>query len=164
VKLIIVKAISGIREVNLEMKITIKANLTTGIMFGILAVLIWCLIPSQIMTSETTEITAKSVPQLITGIMFLLSMALIVQSLAFKKDKDVDIYLGKEAKMLLFFLMLIVYAILLSIIGFVFSSILFCIGFLLYMKSKNWVFYAVSFAVIVLLKIIFTVVLQVPLP
>jgi putative tricarboxylic transport membrane protein len=146
------------------MKITIKANLATGIMFGIFAVIIRCLIPSQIMSNETTAITASSVPELVTIIMFLLSMILIVQSLAFKKDKDVEIYLGKEAKMLLCFLMLIVYAILLSIIGFVFSSMLFCIGFLLYMKSKNWVFYAVSFVVIVLLKMIFTFVLQVPLP
>jgi putative tricarboxylic transport membrane protein len=146
------------------MNIKIRANLVTGIMFGIISIIIWYLIPSQIITRETATVNAKFVPSLVTAVMFLLSLALIVQSLVFKKDKDVEIRLGKEAKMLVVLLMLIGYAVLLSFIGYVFSSILFCVGFLLYMKSKQWTFYVISLVAIILLKLIFTMVLQVPLP
>jgi putative tricarboxylic transport membrane protein len=146
------------------MNIKIRANLVTGIMFGIISIIIWCLIPSQIITRETATVNAKFVPSLVTAVMFFLSLALIVQSLVFKKDKDVEIHLGKEAKMLVVFLLLIGYAVLLSLIGYVFSSILFCVGFLLYMKSKQWTFYVISLVAIILLKLVFTMVLQVPLP
>jgi putative tricarboxylic transport membrane protein len=148
------------------MKLKLKTNLVSGVMFAIFAAIVWVLIPFQIQTTESTSVVvnAQFVPKMVAIIIFILSIMLLVQSLVFKKDKYVEINLDWELKVALFLLILIAYTVFMPIIGFLPASILFCCGALLYLKSKNWRYYLIAFAVIVTLFLVFTIVLKVPLP
>lgn len=148
------------------MKLRFRSNLVSGIVFAIFSSVVWFLIPLQIETRESasTVVNAQFVPKLVIVVTFILSIILMGQSLLFKKDKYVELNLGMEMKLVLFFLMLVVYAVLMPIIGFLLSSLMFCSGSLLYLKSKNWKYYLASFATVMILYLVFTIILRVPLP
>lgn len=148
------------------MKLKFKTNLVSGILFAIFSVIVWVLIPFQIQTRESASVVvnAQFVPKLVAVLIFIFSIILLIQSLIFKKDKYVEINLGMELKVALFVLILAAYTLLMPVMGFLFSSILFCCGSLFYLKSKNWKYYLASFIVTVILFLVFTMVLKVPLP
>lgn len=148
------------------MKIKIKANLAGGVIFLLFSIIAWMLIPSQIQASKiaTTLIGARFVPQITIIVIFVLSLAMLLLSLILKKDKIIDIDLSKEVKVFIFYAMLVGYVLLIPILGFLVSSLLFCIAMLLYFKVKKWTYYVISISVIVLLNFIFSNVLSVPLP
>lgn len=147
------------------MKIRFRINLVSGIVFGLFSLVVWILIPFQILSKgSSTIVNAQFVPQLVTILIFVFSIILLIQSLVFKKDRYVEINFKKEIKLLVFILMLVMYLILMPILGFLISSLVFCTGSLVYLKSRSWRHYVSTYIVVVALHIIFTMVLNVPLP
>ncbi|MCT4596435.1 MAG: tripartite tricarboxylate transporter TctB family protein [Vallitalea sp.] len=149
------------------MKIKIRTNLLGGILFLFFSIIAWILIPSQIEIgqSTTTLINAQFVPKMTLIIIFILSIVLIVLSLVSKKhQKYIELNLSKELKVVIFYVMLICYVLLIPVLGYRVSSILFCGIMLLYFKAKKWTYYVISFSVVLLLSYVFSSVLNVPLP
>ncbi|MCT4542137.1 MAG: tripartite tricarboxylate transporter TctB family protein [Vallitalea sp.] len=149
------------------MKIKIRTNLIGGIFFLLLSVIGWILIPSQIQVgkSSTTLIDAQFIPKLTMILICIFSIVLIVLSLINEKyEKYIELNISNELKVVVFYIMLIGYVLLIPIIGYEISSILFCGVMLLYFKAKKWTYYIVSFSVVLVLSFIFSKVLGVPLP
>lgn len=149
------------------MKIKVRTNLVGGILFSIISVIIWLLIPSEIQVgnSTTTLIDARFIPQVMMVMIFVFSLVLIIMSLKDKKyEKYIELDLSKQLKVLIFYLMLIAYVLLIPVLSYVWSSILFCGGMLLYFKARKWTWYAISFSVVLFLAYVFSSILNVPLP
>ncbi|MCT4597882.1 MAG: tripartite tricarboxylate transporter TctB family protein [Vallitalea sp.] len=147
------------------MKIRFRTNLVSGIVFAGFSIVVWFLIPLQIESSGMSALVdAQFVPKLCTILLFIFSIILLIQSLVFKKDKSTEIDFTKEMKVILFFGILFIYLILITIIGFLISSLAFSTVSLLYLKCRKWTGYICTYAVVICLYLVFTMVLQVPLP
>jgi amino acid transporter len=147
------------------MKIRFRTNLVSGIVFGLFSLVVWLLIPTQIMSKGSyTIVNAQFVPKLVTVLIFAFSIILIIQSLVFKKDNYAELHFKKEFRLILFFLFLLTYLILMNVIGFLIASLVFCTATLFYLRSRNWKHYVSTYIIVFILFLIFTKVLSVPLP
>ena len=63
------------------MNYKIKINVVGGIIFLILAMILWYLIPSQIPVTADAVITSRSFPKLIVVVMFFSSLFILVNDL-----------------------------------------------------------------------------------
>lgn len=76
----------------------IKTNLVTGVVFLLVSAVIFLLIPGQI--SEPPHLgtgpSPRTIPYIVSGVIFICSIILIIQSLVFKKEKTIEIDLGEE--------------------------------------------------------------------
>lgn len=154
------------------MKIKTNTNLTSGVLFLIVSIVLYLLIPSQIQTIETTQITARTVPALLFRIMIICSIVLIVQG-ALRKDKTTyvispallkDPAFRAEAKTLIYIAMLLAYALIMPHIGFMPASLLLSNGIIYYFGSRKWYFYAIASANVLFAFFVFRNLLQVSLP
>lgn len=154
------------------MRIKTNSNIISGIIFMIVSTIFYILIPYQIKTREVTEITARTIPTIIIGFVFICSVALVIQGMFFDEKKEYHI--GKsifknekfrsELRSLLFIGMLIIYAVIFEYVGFIISSLLLATGILVYYKVKKWWFYLISYLNIGIIYYVFTVLLKVNLP
>ncbi|MCG8485775.1 MAG: hypothetical protein MJA31_20885, partial [Clostridia bacterium] len=103
----------------------IKTNLWGGVLFVVLGIVLWLLVPSQIPEPliETPGIAPRLVPRLVIGIMFLGGLTLIIQSLVFKKEKIVEVHLKYEKTALIVSLIMGVYALLVYLVGFLIGTV-----------------------------------------
>lgn len=146
------------------MKIKMNTNLTSGLLFFVFSIVIWIMIPIDIKTMETTQITARTVPRLVAIVIFLCSIALIIQGI-FKKDKEIiTIQISKELKSLLLMAIFIIYMLIMPYLGFAISSILFCTGILVFYCIKKWSYYAITYTTVILVYLVFEKLLHVNMP
>ena len=154
------------------MKIKTNTNLTSGILFLIVSVILYLLIPSQIQTIETTQVTARTVPSLLFLVMMFCSVILIIQGILNKDKKTYiisselfkDPAFRKEAKTLIYIVMLLAYALIMPHIGFVPASLLLTNGIIFYFGARKWYFYAIASANVLIAYFVFCNLLQVSLP
>lgn len=154
------------------MKIKTNSNLTSGILFLIVSVILHCMIPFQIKTLETTEVTAATVPTLLIRLMFICSVALIVIGVRSKDKKEYVISLGRlkepevrrTLKPIIYMVMLLVYAVILPHIGFLIASLLLVNGILIYFGVRKWYFYVIASANVLIAFYVFRTLLSVSLP
>lgn len=147
------------------MNIKFKSNLASGIFSIIFSLVLWFLIPSQVALNrnEGTFLNAQFMPKMVAIIIFIGGILLVLQS-RLKEDKTIEISLGNELKSLLYIIVLIIYGVLLSNIGFLFSSIFLGVMTLVLLKNKNWKYYAIIISLVVILKVVFNYLLGVQLP
>lgn len=133
------------------MKIKLNSNIISGAMFLVIGIVMNFLIPSQIRTFETGSVNAQTVPTLLIRGLILLSAILLVQGILSKDKKSYDISAKlfqreslKKLKPLIYIVMLMVYAVLLPLAGFIISSLLLSNGILLYFRARKWWFYAIA--------------------
>ena len=146
----------------------LKANLLGGSIFLILSIILWLLIPNQISVSGNAIITSQTFPRLIVILMFLGSMVLLLGDIIKLVNKkpvlEVRINPKEEIRAIIACFMLIAYAFLLSKIGFLFSSVLYCCSMLIFFKSRNIKYYISVIIVCIAVTYIFKYILLVQLP
>ena len=98
----------------------IKTNLVSGIIFLILSVAIYVLIPGQI--AQPSHLGAgpspRTIPKLVSAVMFICSLLLIVQSLVFKKEKVIVIDFSEEKSVFKAILFIILFGVLMITAGY----------------------------------------------
>lgn len=154
------------------MLIKYNSDIISGFFFLILSVLIWFFIPSQIDTMETTEVTAQTIPRIVTIGLFLFSACLMLQGLIKTPRKVFEISSGifkssafrTEIRSVLFCGILVAYSIIFTFTGYLISTSLLCIAILLYYGARRWYYYGISLFMVAAVYCIFTMLLDVNLP
>lgn len=150
------------------MKIKFNVDLVGAIVFFTIAAVIWCLIPSQIVVKGNDQITSQSFPRIIIGLMGICSVSLIIKEVIkiLKKQpvKEIEIDLKEEGKSLVVIMMLVGYWGLLHFLPFLLVSLIFASVMLMFFKCKNWKYYVIVGAIIILVTIVFQNALNVRLP
>lgn len=151
------------------MKITFRQDLVGALVFLILSISLWLLIPYQIMLTDDDEIiTAQTFPRLVIGLMGLCSLILLVKELIkwFHKQpvKMVELHLYQEARTLIVIGLLILYWAMFQFLPFMIASIIFSVLLLLFFRCKNWIYYAIVISVVLFVSFFFQYVLNVSLP
>lgn len=154
------------------MKIKYNSEIISGAVFAIIAAILWCLIPSQIQTLEKTAINAQTFPRIALGGLFLFSMGLLLQGIFFRPKKQVVFNsehmrspeFKRELKSVLYAAMLLFYAVLITLVGFVISTALLVIAILLFYGARKWFYYAIPLVMVGIVYYVFAVILRVSLP
>ena len=106
------------------MKIKIKTNLWSGIVMGLLSIAMLAVLPTQVRVPAFDSVAPS--PRIIPAIclvgMLVCSIALIVQSLVFKKEKIFEFAWSVEKPAFLMILLLCIYTALIITIGFTFAT------------------------------------------
>lgn len=154
------------------MKIKYNSEIIAGSIFTIVSSILWVLIPSQIQTLETSSVNAQTVPRIAISGLFLFSVALFIQGIAFVpkkefvlssdtiKDKSFIILL----KPILYAAILLVYAVLLTFLGFIISTLALVVLILVFYGSKKWHYYAIACSTVFIVYYVFATVLSISLP
>lgn len=149
------------------MKITIKKNLWSGIVTVVASVILWFALPycikSQV-TSLTAAIGPDYLPRLMIALMGICGAGLIITSLVFKKDDTVEVDLKDELRTFLFVAIILAYILLMPVIGFLLSTILFSCIALFFMETRKPLHYIVVIILSALIFVGFKYGLMVSLP
>lgn len=147
------------------MKIKYKSNLCAGVVSIIFGIICAVIVPKQIGTefSVSYGITSRTVPYAIALLSVVCGIALVVQSLVFKKDEEKTMELDKELKALAYMVVMLVYALLFkhSFIG---STVFLGVVTLAFTGCRKKLFYVIVIAAVVILYLLFSQVLHVRLP
>ena len=146
----------------------LKTNLIGGSLFLSISIIIWFLIPSQIILTQNTSINSQTFPRLIVGLSIISSILLILKETIkiIKKEptEEIEIIFNNEVKVIVMLILLVVYVFLFEYIGFLFSSIIYSFLTLMYYKSKNIKYYIYIALVCLIVNYIFKNLLLVQLP
>ncbi|NBI12985.1 tripartite tricarboxylate transporter TctB family protein [[Haemophilus] felis] len=151
------------------MKITFRQDLVGSVVFLVVSITLWLLIPYQILIEDEEEIiTAQTFPRLIIGLMGICSAILLVKELIkyFRKQpvKMVELNFQQEGRALTVVVLLVAYWGILHWLPFMLSSILFSVLLLLFFNCRNWKYYAIVISIVVSVSIFFQHFLNVSLP
>jgi len=158
----------GLREKERKVKqIKLKKNLTSGIIGALFGVIMLVAIPLCIkakISLVSSGIGPDYLPRLVAMLMIACGLGLVFQSLFLKKDEEVVITFRQEGHALLFAAAMIVYVILLPVIGFVLSSVLFAFASLFLMECKKPLYYLSTALLVLGIFVAFKYGLSVALP
>lgn len=154
------------------MKIKYNSEIISGLVFVIVAAVLWLLIPSQIQTLEKTAINARTIPRIAIGGLFLCSAGLLIQGLLSHDKKEIVITrerfhpdgFRREMRSLLFAAFLIIYCFLVTLLGFIVSTVLLVIAILLFYGARKWYYYAIPLVMVGVVYYVFAVLLRISLP
>ena len=154
------------------MKIKYNSDIISGLVFVIVAAVLWLLIPSQIQTLEKTAINAQTIPRIAIGGLFLCSAGLLIQGLLSHDKKEIVITresfhsdgFRREMRALLFAAFLIIYCFLVTLLGFIVSTVLLVIAILLFYGARKWYYYAIPLVMVGVVYYVFAVLLRISLP
>ena len=147
-------------------KIKIITNLWSGIVMGVLSIILLMLLPSQVRV-PAYDSGAPS-PRIIPGIclvgMLICAAALIIQSLVFKKEKIFEFDWAVEKPCILLILMLCVYTAMIIYLGFVIASVIIFPLMLVYSGERKPPIYIFTIAAGIGIFFLFKFVFHVSLP
>lgn len=154
------------------MKIKYNSEIISGLVFVIVAAVLWLLIPSQIQTLEKTAINAQTIPRIAIGGLFLCSAGLLIQGLLSHDKKEIVITresfhsdgFRREMRSLLFAAFLIIYCFLVTLLGFIVSTVLLVIAILLFYGARKWYYYTIPIVMVGVVYYVFAVLLRISLP
>lgn len=137
--------------------VKIKTNLIFGIIAIICAVVLWCLIPSQVPASKvaTEHINGSFMPKLMAVLMCICGVISIIKSLLFKDEDVKEITINIESKNWIYLGFIVVYGLLARYFSFLIASVMFGVGSLYFMKCKDVKKYIIVVVVIVAVCLIF---------
>ncbi|MGL4790336.1 MAG: tripartite tricarboxylate transporter TctB family protein [Anaerotignaceae bacterium] len=103
------------------MKIKIKTNLCTGIIMGILSVVLLMLLPSQVREPayNSGAPSPRIIPTLVLSGIGICSLVLLINSLVLKREKIFEFDLKKELPSIIFIGLLCLFSFLIINVGFV---------------------------------------------
>ena len=143
-------------------------SLVGPLVFLAFAVTAFLLMPSQVKVQENVATTARTFPTLLLQIMIGGSVVLLgtelVKIIRKMKIEVIQIELLTEIKAVVILLMLILYALLMPLIGFIASSLLFSVAMLYYFRIKKGSYYLIVVISALLIGVIFRYILGVRLP
>ncbi len=153
------------------MKLKYNSNIISGGIFAIVSLVLYLLVDSQIKTLESSAVNAKSVPNLVLILMFIFSLLLFIKGLTSPKKEvaiNADFFkeenVKKELRQVGFIVLLLVYALLFSFVGFIIATCLLVSIILFFYHCKTWWYYAIANATVIIVYIFFDNVLHVALP
>jgi len=136
-----------------EESMKVKTNLIGGVFFILLGLILFLLMPSQIIVAGSVPFleSAKAAPFISILIMFLCGLVLVFQSVVLKKEKEVIIDFGEQKYALYLILFLIGYSVLIYVLGFLIASLLLVLTLSKFYKieSKKQVFIVIGISVLV---------------
>ena len=146
--------------------------MVAGLLFTVVATVLFFLVPSQIRTLETTEINARTVPGIALGGLAIFSFLLFLQGVFLRPKKVVvfnaELYASRSfrdiVRSLVYIAIIVVYVVLFRFLGFIASNVYLILAVLLYYGSAKKSHYIVAFLVSGLVYLVFTVVLNISLP
>lgn len=144
----------------------IKTNLVSGIIFIVVGVILLALLNSQVIVYGDTPFisSAKVMPFITEMVMIIGGIALVIQSLVFRKEKIVE-FKWQEQKYVLFLISIyIIFAALMYFVGFLIAAIVFVIMMFIYYKNKNLLQLAVLCVLAVGIYFLFIYVFHISLP
>ena len=152
-----------------SMKISFRQDLAGSVVFLIVSLSLWLLMPYQILVEDEEEvITAQTFPRLIIALMGICSLILLIKELIklYKRQpvKMVELSLQHELRSLAIIGLLVLYWGLLHWLTFMLSSLIFCYLLLLFFSCKNWKYYVIVSLIVVSVSLFFQQVLNVSLP
>ena len=148
------------------MKIKIKTNLWTGIIFAAFAAFMFVMMESQVRLPgyDSGAPSPRVLPTIFLAIILACSVVLIIQSLVFKKEKIVEFDLEKEKPMIVLIVLLCIYPVLIGYIGYVVASAICFPVALLYIKENKKLPYIVAVVAAVLIYMMFKYIFNISLP
>ncbi len=148
------------------MNFKIKTHLWSGIIMGALSV--WLILSTQsqvrVPAFDSGAPSPRIIPYIVLTLMLVSSVALIVQSLVFKKDKVVEFNWKKEKPIILLIIGLCIYVFLIGLLGFVLSSLIVFPMILFYCGERKPPIYIFTIAMVVGIYVLFQSVFHVSLP
>ncbi|MGI5933935.1 MAG: tripartite tricarboxylate transporter TctB family protein [Lawsonibacter sp.] len=149
------------------MKLTIKKNLWSGILTVVFSAVLWFALPFCIKSKVSTLTSAVGpdyLPRLIIILMAICGVGLILYSLVLKKDETVEVVLKEEARTFLYIFALLAYVLLMPLLGFLISTLVFSCFSLFFLETKKPSHYAVIIILVIGIFVGFKYGLKVPLP
>jgi len=151
-------------------KVERKNQILAGICFAI-GLMIRILIKYQVtaISSSANTLSPSFFPEFVAYLIMVCSVGLFVRSaIAIRQGHSMEQFekrdRRKEAKVLVTFLMLIVYTALCGIVGFFLASEVFVVAFLFLMSVKKWWHYAISMTCVFVIYYCFRYLLYIHLP
>ena len=144
-------------------KIKIKTNLWSGIIMGIISLVLLLVLPDQVRVPafDSGAPSPRIIPTIYLVIMLFCSVVLIIQSVVFKKERIVEFDWQKEKPAILMILLLCLYVALIIWVGFIIaSSVVFVIVLFYCGERKPWIYLftiAAAIGIYFLFKYVFTV-------
>lgn len=148
------------------MKIKIKTNLWSGIIMGVLSLILLIVLPNQVRVPayDSGAPSPRIIPAICLVLMLVFSIVLIIQSLVFKKEKIVEFDWEKEKPAILLILLLCGYVALIITLGFIIASAIVFIAVLAYCGERKPFIYIFTVAAAVGIYFLFKYVFTVSLP
>ena len=146
------------------MVIKLPSNLTSGCLCLVTAVFLWLVIPEQIsLINNNAFIDARFVPKILAAVIGLCGMILVAQS-RMSGDRYLRFDLATELRALRYVVVVIAFAYLLPVIGFIPASLLLGLITLLLSGCRKRNYYLIVIGLVFFLYAVFSFVLQIRLP
>ncbi len=150
------------------MTVKYNKNLVGAGFFSVLSLIIWLMIPYQIVLKNDRVINSQTFPRVVVGLMVICSLYLLIREIIsiIKKEEHeyMVIQLKEEVKSLLMIGAVVLFWIMLHWINFAASASVFSVLALLIFRCRKWKYYAIVFLVIIVVTYVFETVLHVNLP
>lgn len=148
--------------------IKFNKNLIGSGLFLTLSLVLWLMIPYQIILKSDRVINSQTFPRLVIGLMGICSLYLFVRevvNILMKKECEYTvIHLKEESKSLLMIGSVTLFWIMLHWIPFMIAAVIFSGLVLALYRCKKLSYYAITFSTIMIVTVVFEKVLHVNLP
>jgi hypothetical protein len=143
-------------------------SIAGSILFILLCVVALLLMPNQINVQPDKSVDARTFPRSLLLIIMACSALILARDLykVVKKQpvETAEIDLKTEIKAVILLLLLILYAVLVPLLGFIPSSIIYALLMTLFFRVRNWKYYIIAVAAAAAIGFIFQYLLHVRLP
>jgi|GEM_PF-1365466 len=143
----------------------VRSNLTAGIVSIAFAVLLFAVMPFEVVDLSNKMIKADFLPRILGVIIGICGIYLVITSfIRPDSEKIVYIELKSEARVAIYAAALVLYLFLFERIGFFFSSELLAVFTLVFIKDRKWLHYVISVVYVALVFVVFRMALGIPMP
>ncbi|WP_332445915.1 tripartite tricarboxylate transporter TctB family protein [Sphaerochaeta sp.] len=143
-------------------------SLVGPVLFLAIGILGFVVMPSQVKIQEGNATTARTFPTLMLLIIIVCSVILLAREvlniIRGQEQNVVILDLLTEVKALLLLVMLLLYALLIPVLGFILTSMLFGFAMLVFFRIRKWSYYLIVTLAALGIGLLFQVVLNVRLP
>ena len=154
------------------MKIKYNSEIISGLIFSLVGLVLWFLIPSQVQTLEKTAINAQTFPRIAIGGLVLFSIGLLLEGLFAKEKREIVVTaesfrstaFKKEMRSVVYALFLIAYCLLIGRLGYIISTALLVVAVMLFYRARKWYYYAIPLGMVGVVYYVFKVLLRISLP
>ena len=148
------------------MKIKIKTNLVTGIIMGLVSIILLVVMPQQVRVPafDSGAPSPRIIPTICIVLMLVFSIVLIVESLVLKKEKIMEFDWSKEKPAIILILAMCVYVALIIAIGYILASIIVFCFVQFYCGERKPVMYIYTVVAGILIYFLFKNVFLINLP
>lgn len=143
-------------------------SLVGPVLFLLASIAGYALMPSQVKIQEGTATTARTFPSLMLTLILVCSVVLILQEVyKIVRKQPLEVVMldvMTEIRALIILILLVLYALMIPLLGFIVTSMLFAMSMLGFFRVKKWWYYLIVSLSALAIGLLFQVVLNVRLP